>query len=166
MSNRHSGSEIHFTSYDSVKAGDGLMPIRVFKFSLDPSDLTAAATTEAVDISTDDEGNAFPANALVIGASVDVNTAFTGGTVSACTVQVGDTADPNELLVATSCFTATGFTWDPGVYTPFSLEAAYAPEALVTATGDNVDAITAGLMVIRIYYFLPEAPAVTAPPTS
>lgn len=157
---RINDTRVDFTSYDAVKSADGLMPIRVFKFTLEPSDLTAAATTEAVDISTDDAGVSFPANARVIGATVDCTTAFTGGSVSACTVQVGDTVDPNELLAATSIFTATGFTDDPGVYTPFSLEAAYAPEALVTATGDNVDAITAGRAVIRIYYFKPERPQI------
>lgn len=151
-------SRVQITSYDALKAGLGALPIRTFKFTLEPSDLTAAATTEAVDISTDDEGRAFPANAYVIGASIDGQVAMTGGSVSALTVQIGDTADPNELLTATSVFTATGWAHAPGVYTPMTLEAAYAPEALVTATGANVDQVTAGRAVLYIYYVKPEDP--------
>lgn len=157
-----SDQSFHFEKEHAVKSGDGLEPIRVHKFTLTPSDLTAAATTEAVDISTADDGTAFPANARVIGATCNVQVAFTGGTVSACTLQIGDTLDPNELLLATSCFTATGFTDDPGVYTPWTVEAAYAPECLVTATGDNVDQITAGAAVLRIYYMKPEKPPLEA----
>ena len=138
--------------------GDLSAHLHVHKKTLTPADLTAAAVTEAVDIATDDDGASFPANARVIAATMDVIEAFTGGTVSAFTVQLGNTADPDQLLLATSAFTATGYTDDPGVFNPFTNQAAYAPEALCTATGDDVDQLATGRAVLRLFYFKPAKP--------
>lgn len=157
MTTKLNDTAVKFSSYDALKAGYGAMPIRTFKVTIDTSDLTDAATSQAVSLGTDDAGNSFPANARVIGATCHVLTAFAGGSVSALTMQVGDAADPNELLVATD-MTATGFTDAPGVYTPWTLEAtAYAGLATFTSTDDNLDALTAGKVEVYIHYFKPEA---------
>lgn len=115
------------------------------------ADLTAAATTEAISIT------GFPANAYPIHGRVGLKVAFSGGSVSELTVQLGDTADPDGLMTAVSVFTGASLDQlgaagiEAGIGTA-ALESAYAPEALFTATGDNVVNLDAGKLEVRIAY--------------
>ena len=155
MATHNDSSEV-WTSANSVKAGLGMWPVHVHAFTLTIADLTAAAVTEAVDIAESDAGVAFPTNVYILGCVAVVDEAFAGGTLSALTLEVGDTVDPNELLTASDAFGASPFdVFETGGATiPFDArEAAYAPECLVTATGDDVDNITAGIARIYITYF-------------
>lgn len=124
------------------------------------TDLNATAATTLV-IPFDDE---LPAGAIVVAASVDLPTDFSGGAVSAMTVDVGD-ADEDRFIDLTDIFTAAGplvdSQADPGVGLDRSLAgdaiipAAVTPDLLFTATGADLDALTAGAMTAHIYYTLP-----------
>lgn len=112
-----------------------------------------SATSQEIDLNTAFPANAFPANALVMGCYIKRITDFSGGSVSALTVQVGDTGDPNGLLTATSVFTGVGagYTATTGAaeYAPHP-EAAFLPTLTLTSTSDDVDALTAGRLKICI----------------
>jgi hypothetical protein len=122
--------------------------VQAFQATVDTSDLTATAVSEAVSLA------GFPAEAFVLAAWVELDTEFSGGGASSVTVQVGDTAAPSELMTASNVFTgagagqkhASGVNHFAGTY-----ESAYAPEALVTSDV-NVDTLTAGSMVVNVLY--------------
>lgn len=121
------------------------------KQNLTDADLSAAATSEAVAIT------GFPANAKPIYARIEINTAFSGGSVSALTVEIGDAVDPNGKMTAEDCFTgaSTGvIAGSDGAEADNSavLEAAYSPIATFRSTSDNVDALDAGDLNAYVYY--------------
>jgi hypothetical protein len=125
------------------------------EFTVDESALTAAATTEALDI-------AFPANAYPLYAGLAIGAYFTGGSVTAVTAQLGDAGDPNGILAALNVFDTTSLaTWTGtgGVEVEYGStgpaadgESAYAPQILFTSTTDNVVNLTAGFLSGRIFY--------------
>ena len=142
-----------------VVAGTGHVGAKRHIRTLTTADLTASATTEAVDIALDDDAVTFPANARLLSASIELGTVFAGGGAASVTAQVGDTGDPNELLTATTIFTGAALAqiYAPGVAVYGVLEAAaYAPECLVTSDVD-VDTLTTGSMRVIIDYWLPDA---------
>lgn len=124
------------------------------------TDLNGEAATTLV-IAFDDE---IPAGAIVVAASIDLPTDFSGGAVSAMTVDVGD-ADEDRFINLTDIFTGAGVLVDsqadPGVGLDRSLAgdaiipAAVTPDLLFTSTGADLDALTAGAMTAHIYYTLP-----------
>ena len=124
------------------------------EFTVRAADLTAAATTEALTV-------AFPATAYPLRAVLNVGEYFAGGSISAMTAQVGDSGDTDALCAALDVFgTTTLGDWtvatdsaeaEYGATGP-SLEASYGLQILLTATGDNVDAATAGVVHCRVYY--------------
>lgn len=140
----------------TVEEGVGLWPIRVHEVTVTHSDLTAAATSEAIDIATDDNGDTFPASARILDVSAVVDVPFSGGSVSALVLDVGNTGDSDEWLDDEDVFGASAgdVLHDGGAAGTFgALEAtAYAPEALFTATGDNVVNLDAGRVRIYIKY--------------
>lgn len=144
----------------ALVGGLGTQGIKRFVKTVTTADLTTAGTSQAVDVGTDDGGNDFPANAYVISGHIELDEVLAGGSISAATVQLGDTVNPDELLASSNVFTGAtlGRTWAPGVYSPWTLEAtAYAPELLVTTTGDNVDQATTFACRVIIDYWLPDA---------
>lgn len=134
-------------------AGDAMIygtgeSMQIFSEQVEHSDLTAAATTEAYALT------GFPANSVLVDAWIDLDTVFSGGSVSACTVQLGDTASTDELMSAKDVFTGAtlGLTYEDALaYVP-KKEAAYAPELLVTTTDDNVVNLDAGDLTVYIRY--------------
>lgn len=134
-------------------AGGLVAPITFMEWTIGHADLTTAATSEAETLS------GFPVNAAPLKAEVFVDVDFSGGTVSACTVEVGDAGDEDELLTASNCFTGvqnTAWTDTPSaaIVGKFKREAAYAPIATFRSTTDNVVSLTAGSLRVRIYYAL------------
>jgi hypothetical protein len=130
---------------------------------LSHTDLTAAALTETVTLDAlrvahpDGQAGAVPANARIMYAHVNLITPFSGGAVATCVVDVGDTADPNELIAAHNVFTGatTGPGTTAGAYALGSLEADYPGDGAavkVTTTVANVDQLTAGAAEICILY--------------
>ena len=123
------------------------------------ADLTDADTSQAIDLATDDNGNAFPVDCQIVGAFIRVDTDFSGGSVSALTCQVGDAGDPDELITATSVFTGASNVKPLSANGAAGLprwEAAYAPEALFTSTTDNLVNLTAGSLTIGLRLWVVE----------
>lgn len=126
----------------------------VVEFQMDFSSFTQTATTEAMTIPE------FPANAIPLKARIAIGAYFTGGGVTACTAQIGDSGDPNGLMAAVNVFDTTSLaTWTgtAGVEAEYgstgpSEESAYAPEILFTTTTANVDDLTAGFLTGQIFY--------------
>ena len=119
---------------------------------VDTTDLSAAGLTEAVSLT------GFPTDVFVIGSSVELDAVFSGPSVTACTVEIGDTGTPSELVTSQDIFTGAslGLKQAPGALPgTWTLEASYAPEALVTTVDANVDQLDAGSMVIHIWYVTP-----------
>ena len=125
------------------------------EFRVTSDDLTAAALTEALDVP------GFPANAYPLFAQLNVGQFFTGGSVSAATVQLGDAGDPDGLAVSLNVLDTTSLgDWGvatAGVEAEYgstgpSLESAFAPQLLVTTVTANVDQLTTGVLHGRIYY--------------
>jgi hypothetical protein len=130
---------------------------------LSHTDLSAAALFETVTLDAlrvahpDGQAGVVPANARIMYAYVNLITPFSGPAVVSCVLDVGDTADPNELIAAHNVF--TGATLGPGttagVYALGSLEADYPGDGaavVVTTTGANVDQLDAGEAEICIVY--------------
>lgn len=114
-------------------------------------DLTAAATSETIQIFP--ESGTLPAGTRVECVGHRVVTAFSGGSVSALTVTVGDGGDADRLCTAAlDDLVATGYTAVPrSVGTqPFTFASADAVDATFAATGDNVVNLSAG----EIHIFL------------
>lgn len=117
-------------------------------------DLTAAATSESLDLGS------LPPGAVPDGVEVELATPFTGGTVSACVVAVGTTADPDAILASANVFAAAAdgqaSAQTQGAAPRKRFASGAALKALFTATGDNVVNLSAGACTIRVYYSTPE----------
>jgi hypothetical protein len=139
-------------------SGLGSVPIKCHKRTVTHADLTDADTSQAIDITVGDDGTEIPANAWIISASCLTQVAFTGGGNTAVVVEIGDAADPNELLTSSSVFTV-GFDYAPGVYAPFTApEADYTPLATFTSTTGTVAGLTAGVLECYVHYWVPTNP--------
>lgn len=111
--------------------------------------LDAAATTQEIALT------GCPTNVFPVAAYVEITTAMSGGTVSAVTVSVGDTAAATEVMAAVSVFTgASGkVQGTPGANSGlFKIEAAYAPIAKFTSTTANLADLTAGSITVHLLY--------------
>lgn len=130
--------------------------IRVHVKTVTYASLTTAGTTQNVSISTDDDGNAFPANAQIVGGAVELDTAFSGGTIATMVAGIGDAGDPDEVFDEADVFTtatAGMLASKPTTYLPL-FETAYSPVAIFTSSVGNVNAATAGQAKFLIFYRL------------
>ena len=113
------------------------------------TDLTAAATTQAISFGT------LPAGPVwFLETFADVDELFAGGSISALTIALGDAGDPDELLDDVNGFATLGVKSTQGARAYGYQEAGHTPIITVTATGDNVVNATAGEAVVylRIAY--------------
>lgn len=92
-----------------------LNEVRLVEKSITIADLTAAATSQAIDFDA-----ASDADDYVVGAYVEVTAVFTGGGASSCTVDLGiKTRDADGFIDGANVFAATGTKSDPrGVIIP------------------------------------------------
>jgi hypothetical protein len=119
------------------------------ELQVEHSDLTAAATTESVDI-----GAVWTAGIVLVGAYLNITTLFSGGSVSACTAAVGiKSGDTDSMIAATDVFTgaATGIVTTYGVG-PAGYYGAITPSILFTSTTDNLVNLTAGDLTVTLIY--------------
>lgn len=126
------------------------------------ADLTAAATTQSITwanaVAAHPIGaTSVPARSRVCGAHIRRITDFSGGSVSALVIDLGDAGDTDELIDGLDLYTGAKATAavsvGNGVYTLRTFEAAaYGAQILFTATGDNVVNLTAGEVEIAIEY--------------
>lgn len=141
------------TSPASGSAAGMVAPISYIEHRITHDDFVAAATSETEAIT------GFPANAAPLFAEIKVETDFSGGSVSAATVTVGDAGSANELLTATNVFTGVQNTaWiqttAAAINGKFQREEAYSPILTITTTSDNAVNLSAGSLLVRIYYVL------------
>lgn len=136
----------------SVELREGLAGsgnIVMLEVTITHAELTAAATSEAIDI-----GAALPTGAFVHSMETDVTTLFSGGTVSAIVLDVGiEGGDVDAMVDGRDVFTgaATGPAIGNGVRPHGSFGGAQL-SALFVATGDDVADLTAGSVTIRVAY--------------
>lgn len=111
--------------------------------------LTAAAATQALNLVP-----SVPVNARVVGRSLRIATAFSGGSLSNMVVSVGNATEPTAVINAQTVFTGTtGNIQGTTGPDPYLLVATAIPfQILFTATGANVNAATAGALVIDVLY--------------
>lgn len=122
------------------------------------ADITDAGTTKELDLNVHNgTGKLFPADVEIIGVQVYLHTTFNGGATSALDLEFGDNGDPNGLITALEIHedNSAAAGWQTCVHgtqlaDQSRQEAAFIPEALFTATGGNLDALTVGLITIRI----------------
>jgi len=127
-------------------------PIVALSLTIGHADLTAAATSESINI-----GDALPCPARVLGVSIGEGTftAMSGGSVNACTLKIGTGTDDDALRTAEDIFTgASGFpkAGTAGVlgYVGAPLPAGTQLKAKVTTTADNVVNLSAGAVTVRV----------------
>lgn len=112
----------------------------------------ASATSQEIDLNVAFPSTPFPTNVRRGRAYIKRVTDFTGGAVSALTVAVGDAGDPDGLLTATNVFDAgAGYSETSGAAesTP-TIETGLVPTLTLAATGDDVDALATGELVVCI----------------
>ena len=129
--------------------------VQLWTAAIDYTELDAAGTTETITLFT------LPANAVLLGgAEVEVTTLFAdAGSISALTIQVGSSGDPNSLFTATGVFTGDTAARLPGIY-PVEVGDGLAVKALFTATGANLGDgagttdLDAGRCVVRVPFMV------------
>lgn len=113
------------------------------------ADLTDADAQQAIDFDS-----ALPATAFVIGAYAEVTTALSGGTLSACTADLGiKSGDTDGFLDAVNIFTgaAAKASVPRGAALP-GIHVSGTPTIIVDSTGDDLDNITAGDVTFHVLY--------------
>jgi hypothetical protein len=127
---------------------------------LSHTDCTAAALTQTITLATLRAAHPtrfatdVPANARIMQRHVNLIEEFSGGATATAVIDVGDAAVPAELVAAEDVFTGAGTGIKDGAATLAvgTLEAAYAGQVVITATGANVNQFDAGEVDIVIQY--------------
>lgn len=97
-----------------------------------------------------------PAGAVVLGHDVQIVTPFAGGSVSSLSLDIGEEADPDSIaanidaMAAAGLYKGTAGARPTGDYSSKTLVANFDPDA-----GHALDALTAGSVVVKIYYAVP-----------
>lgn len=122
--------------------------VHVASLVMDHTTLTEAGLSETVKMT------ALPATAVVLGAYLDIDTLFSGGSVSSCKVDVGITSAGAEIISAADVFTdaATGVVNTPIGTTPMIPFFNGEVEVTVTTVSANVDVLDAGSMTVHVIY--------------
>jgi hypothetical protein len=97
---------------------------------------------------------AFPANSLIIGGFVELDTDFSGGGTASADVELGDAGNTDEIAATQNVFTGAGAGLKPGVPTAFiGFEPAYAPVARMTVdVAKTTTDLAAGSMEVHVLY--------------
>lgn len=119
------------------------------------TDLTAAAVSQVFSL-----GNPIPANSFIIGVGVDLATPVSGGTIASCVINIGPTANSDELIDGADVFAAAvngqASARPLGIAPNRFYASATQIEVEVVATGDNLVNAVAGNFTTRLYYGLLE----------
>jgi hypothetical protein len=126
----------------TIKKNSGRQGVLYAIFTILFADIVVGAKQPVIDL---------PVGAVVVGGgSLVVDTAVTGGGLSAITIAVGDTTVANRLLAATSVFTATN---TPLVPTGFKMTATQPAITIdIAMTGGTVP--TAGEVRLIVPYIV------------
>lgn len=116
---------------------------RVFSKTYKFSDFTAAATTDT---------EAFldlPAGPVwFLENWVDLDVLFAGTAITAVTIDLGDSGDPDELVDAVDMFASLGVKTTRGARAYGYVESGHTPIVTLTCTGGNCSALTAGQVTV------------------
>lgn len=127
--------------------------VRVLEKTFVETDLTAAATTQTLDVGD------VPAGAQILGVGVALATPFTGGGITAFTMSLGTTGDDDALIAAANIFAAAvdgeASTRPLGIAPNKRFAAKTTLKAKFDSTTANVVAATAGALTLRILYVVP-----------
>lgn len=146
-------ADLEFRAESTLVPGSA---VRTIKKVVGHADLTAAATTETIDFSSQ-----IPAGATVLARFIKVDTLFSGGSVSACTVDFGDADAATGWFNGENIFTgqATGVRAKPGTLGAIVSGAAAdvklaarTPKLKFNTTGDNVVNLSAGSLTAYVQY--------------
>lgn len=113
----------------------------------------SAGLTQALSLNTAFPASTFPENVQVGEAYIKHITDFSGTGITALDVELGDAADDDELLTSTSVFTGVGASYiDTTAAAAYAMhvESAYVPLLTLTATGANLDQLSAGQLKVCI----------------
>lgn len=129
------------------------MERRLVRLAVPYTDVETAATTKTITL------HATPANALIDGVLVNVTTAFSGGSISAITVQVGYSSDTDNLILPRSVASTGQIGAEPtdlgealGNLKSYFVTSARTHQLLFTATGANLTDLTQGQLDAYIWY--------------
>ena len=143
----YNGTQWIVLDHSTLAVGNSV--VKEVTMTITTTDLTASATTQEIAITSP------PANCIIVGGFIELETDFSGGSVSALTASIGDTAAPTEVAVAVDVFTGAGAglkDGEPGVITGLGFKVAYVPVVKFTSTTDNVDNLTAGSLIAHLRY--------------
>lgn len=121
--------------------------IKDYQGTVSIAELTASATNQEVAMA------GFPTTpVLILGAAIEVDIDFSGGGATSATASIGDTGALTELAAATNVFTGAGAGLKANAPAGAPrFEATYVPVCNVISDV-NVDTLTAGYLVARIFY--------------
>jgi len=120
------------------------------KLVVNYTDLTGFTSGTAFALFPQPNGTATTPGGTFVGpVAVYINTTFAGtGPLTALTLSIGDGSSSTRYLNAANVFTAAGWKFGTFATTPFGTEAADTVDAVLTATGGTLAALTAGKMTI------------------
>lgn len=136
----------------------GNLPVFTRQLAIPFGDASTAGTTIALSFAS-----ALPASAMPIGGRINVATNYddAGGTITACTAQLGTTANPdllldagNDILAGTGDLAAAGDAFD-GTLAMFP-RGAITPVVTITSTGANLSTLTTGAITAYLYFVIPQ----------
>ena len=117
----------------------------------DYTDFSTNGLTNTINI-----GNALPADAHIVAASIECDTVPAGGAIATYTVEFGDATDPNGLEAGADHIAGGVGTYDTyGAYITTAggfANAARQLQATATSTVANLDQATQGAWTFRVSY--------------
>lgn len=134
---------------DTVLSGLGSIKLQIASKAYDYTDFTAAAVSEAIDFDA-----ALPANAVVLGAWIDVTTLFDSANTTSATASLGANGGTATSWVnALNVWADTGSTGAQGKSGPYTDTGdAETPTLTLTIDTDNVSALTQGACTAYVVY--------------
>jgi len=125
---------------------DGSNSIQAWSYTVDESDFTAGATTESIELFS------LPAGYMIQSIGLYHDEAFTGGGLSAFTVEVGIVGNTDSYAIAFDVFSSPGGTNFQLSHNPGMESATGATSIKITATSisANVSAATAGSVKVGV----------------
>jgi hypothetical protein len=143
------GGRWHIASAAGATTAPGA--VQILSVAVGHADLTAAATSQSVNL-----GAALPANARILGTpNIKLETPFSGGGAAAATVDVGSAGDPDALVDGANVFAAAVDGQASSVPPGIASHKHFAASTQLTATfasDVNVAALTAGACTIEVAY--------------
>ena len=140
--------------------GMGFFWRKVIDFSKNPGAIGAVAleadtsTTVALHTAFPNEGDLFPSNVIVHGASLYLESVVddSASALTAATVSLGDAGAGTGLLNAVAVHTTLGLKATQGAESVYHIEATFEPQLIIATTNANGEDLNTGRFGIRIFF--------------